>query len=139
MNIILDHCARGFNPFHVIKGLCSLKGLDSLWIDTSAVTSSLAVEAALRILGPTRVMYGSDFCISHFRAATVPAGDDFVWLYEDNAVWQATTRGRPVNAPLVGLGNLRAIKAACWILGLTDSQVEDLFLGNAARLFGVGS
>lgn len=139
MNIILDHCARGFNPYQVIDGLCSLKGLDNLWIDTSAVTSSLAVEAALRILGPARVMYGSDYCISHFRATTAPAGDDFVWLSEDNAVWQATTRGRPVNAPLVGMENLRAIKAACWVLGLSDSQIEDFFWGNATHLFGVES
>ena len=139
MNMILGHCARGFNPYHVTEGLSSLKGLDNLWIDTSAVTSSLAVEAALRILGPDRVMYGSDFCISHFRGVTVPAGDDFIWLYEDNASWTKKTRGRTIYPPLVGLENLRAIKAASWVLQLKDSQIEDIFWQNAVRLFGVES
>jgi len=47
--IILDHCARGFNPYHVLEGLPQLAGLGNLWLDTSAVCSSLAVTAALEV------------------------------------------------------------------------------------------
>ena len=33
-HLILDHCARGFNPYQVVEGLGALKGLDNLWINT---------------------------------------------------------------------------------------------------------
>ncbi len=36
--------------------------------------------------------------------------------------------------PLVGIENLRAVKAACWCAGLNDAQIEDYFGGNAAKL-----
>ena len=137
MQLILDHSARGFNPYQVVSGLPTLAGLDNLWIDTSAVCHSLAIEAALAVVGPERMLYGSDFCISHFRGTNVSVGDTFLWLYEDTPVWDlASHRGR-ITPPLVGIENLRAVKAAFRLARLTDTQIEDYFWGNAAHLLGI--
>jgi hypothetical protein len=38
MRLILAHAARGFNPWHTIEGIGSLRGLSNVWCDTSAVT-----------------------------------------------------------------------------------------------------
>lgn len=136
MQLILDHCARGFNPYHTLMGLPALAGLDNLWIDTSAVCNSLAVEAALSVVGPKRLLYGSDFCISHFRGTNLGVGDAFVWLDENTPVWEAAYC--PTIMPtLVGIENLRAVKAAFWSAGLSDTQIEDYFWGNAANLLGI--
>lgn len=136
MQLILDHCARGFNPYHVLEGLPALAGLDNLWIDASSVCNSLAVEAALAVVGPERMLYGSDFYVSHMRGTNFPCGDTFIWVDED------TRLPRPgytpeTSLPLVGVENLRAIKAAAWSARLTDAQVEALFWSNAAGLLGV--
>jgi len=136
IQLILDHCARGFNPYQTMNGLAKLTGLDNLWIDTSVICNSLAVEAALKVLGPHRVLYASDFCISHFRGTNVGVADSFLWLYEDTPVWQVPYRDEIVPL-LVGIENLRAVKAACWTLGLSDRQIEDYFWGNAAKLLGI--
>ena len=90
----------------------------------------------MKILGPERILYGSDYCISHVRGTNLPVGNSFVWLYEDCPVWEAVSYAK-VAPTLVGIENLRAIKAACWALGLNDTQVENLFWGNAARLLGI--
>ena len=38
---------------------------------------------------------------------------------------------------MVGLESLRTLKLACVNLGLSDSDVERIFFGNAAELFGL--
>lgn len=137
MRLILDHCARGFNPYHVLEGLPALAGLDNLWIDTSAVCDPLAVQAALSVVGPKRLLYASDFYVSHIRGTNLPLGDTFLWLDEDTPL-DAPGYAGSWQLPLIGLENLRAAKAAFWAAGCGDSVIEDYFWNNAAALFGRG-
>jgi len=135
MTLILDHCARGFNPHHAIEGLKHLEGLPNLCADTSVVCSPLGVMACIRYLGPRRVLYGSDFWCSHVHGVNLPVGDSFLWMEPDAPAWQDVVYGRkPV---LVGLENLRAIRAACETLRLSDGEIEAIFWGNAARVLGL--
>jgi len=135
VNIILDHTARGFNPFHNVEGLPSMKGLDNLWYVSSLNCEPLAMEAVIRIIGPEKLIYGSDFFCCHDRGRSLGVNDGFLFLNEASDVWEGViANGRPV---LMGLEHLRALKAACWSQGLTDSQIEDIFYNNAARLLGV--
>jgi len=134
MNLILDHSARGFNPYHTMIGLQKLSDLDNLWVDTSANCSPLATIAALRYLGPDRVMYGSDFYCSHIRGINFAVNDYFMWLDEDFFVSNNDTKTGQVCPTLIGLENLRAVKAAFWALGLKDKEIEKYFWQNAACL-----
>ncbi len=137
MQMILDHCARGFNPYHVLKGLPALAGLANLWIDTSAVCNSPAVEAVARLIGPQRMLYGSDFYISHIRGTNFGVGDTFIWIDENTPVGDIPYSPQ-ARLPLVGIENLRAVKAAFWSARLTDDDIEDYFWNNAAELLGLG-
>lgn len=137
LQLILDHCARGFNPYQVLRGLGELSHLDNLWVDTSVVCNPFSVEAALRIMGAKKVLYGSDFCLTHLRGINLGVADTFLWLYEDTPIWDTAGHTPRVEPLLIGIENLRAIKAACWSLGLGDAQIEDIFWGNAAQLLGV--
>ncbi|MBK9166046.1 MAG: amidohydrolase family protein [Bryobacterales bacterium] len=131
---ILAHAARGFNVHHTIAGIESLRGLSNVWCDTSAVTECGAFEAIVRTLGVERLLYGSDFPVSHIRGRCVAIGDSFLWLTEENTQFNAAHA--PLRPVLVGLESLRALKQACWNLDLPDSAVERIFHGNAAQLFG---
>ena len=132
MTLILDHCARGFNPHHAIEGLKRLQGLPNLYADTSVACSPLAVMACIRYLGVKNVLYASDFYCSHMRGTNLPVADSFLWLDEAMPIWnQVQYAGRPV---LLGLESLRAIKAACEMLTLSDRDVEDIFWNNAVRV-----
>ena len=112
-----------------------LESLDNLWIDTSAVCNSLAVEAALAVVGPQRMLYGSDFYVSHMRGTNFPVGDTFLWIDEASAI-PAPGYVESLQLPLVGIDNLRAVKGAFWSARLSDSQIEGYFWDNAARLLG---
>jgi glutamate-1-semialdehyde 2,1-aminomutase len=135
MRLILAHAARGFNPHHTVMGIDSLRGLANVWFDTSAVTDSGAVEAIVRTMGHERVLYGSDFPVSHLRGRCVGLGDSFLWISASNTDLNAPYA--QIELTLVGLESLRMLKVAVMATGLSDSQVEDIFCNNAKRLFGL--
>ena len=133
MQLILAHAARGFNPWHTIEGIGSLRGLRNVWFDTSAVTEAGAFEAIVDVIGPDRLLYGTDFHVSHLRGRCIAIGDSFHWLYADEmSLNEKHTNLMPV---LIGLESLRSVILAMHRLRLNDRQIEDLFYGNAAQLF----
>jgi glutamate-1-semialdehyde 2,1-aminomutase len=137
MRLILAHAARGFNAHHTILGIQSLRGLANVWFDTSAVTDCGAIEAIIRTFGHGRVLYGSDFPVSHLRGRCVGLGDSFLWISADNT--DLAVPYANLELALVGHEALRTLKVAALSTGLTDSQVEDIFLHTARKLFLVSS
>lgn len=133
--LILAHSARGFQPAHNLKGLPELTGLGNLYFDTSGNCEPVAHEAILKIIGPDKLLYGTDFFISHLRGKCLAVADSFIWLLEDAPVW--TDIHQQVKPVLAGMESLRALKWACWSAGLNDTQVEDIFYRSATRLFGL--
>jgi len=132
---ILAHAARGFNPYHTVEGIGSLAGLKNIWFDTSAVTEPGAYEAIVRTFGVDRLLYGADFPVTHLRGRCVAIGDSFLWLTEDNTRFDAAYGA--VKPLLIALESLRALKQACWNMRLSDSEVEQIFYGNAAAMFSL--
>jgi predicted TIM-barrel fold metal-dependent hydrolase len=132
LTLILDHCGRGFNPYHLMEGLKNLDRHPNLYVDTSVVCNPLAVMACVRFFGTKNVLYASDFYCSHLRGTNCPVGDSFMWLDEEMTRWDHVAYGRqPV---LIGLENLRAVKYAFQFLKLPDKDIEDYFWNNAARV-----
>jgi glutamate-1-semialdehyde 2,1-aminomutase len=135
MRLILAHAARGFNPHHTIQGISSLRGLENVWFDTSAVTDAGAIEAIVNTFGHTRVLYGADFPVSHLRGRCVALGDSFFWISSDNT--NLDVPYARLDLGLVGHESLRTLKIAAMSLRLTETQIEDIFHRNATRLFGL--
>jgi glutamate-1-semialdehyde 2,1-aminomutase len=136
MRLILAHAARGFNPQHTILGIDTLRGLSNVWFDTSAVTDCGAIEAIINTLGHKRVLYGSDFPVSHLRGRCVALGDSFLWISAENT--KLDVPYGDLELALVGHESLRTLKVAAMSTRLSDAQVEDVFWRNASELFGCG-
>ena len=135
MKLILAHSGRGFQPAHNLEGLPELRGLENLYFDTSANCEPIAHQAIIRILGHERLMYGTDLPVSHMRGRSLSAADTFIWLDQNSPVWEEN-HGR-IEPVFTGLEHLRSLKWACWSEKLSDTQVEDIFYNNAAKLLGV--
>ena len=134
MKLILAHSARGFQPSHNFEGLPKLADLPNLYFDSSANCEPMAHVAIMRIFGHDRFMFGTDFgAASHSHGRHCSVADTFFWVYDDAPVWEEKhTTIKPVS---IVLEHLRSVKWACWAERLTDRQIEDVFWGNAARLF----
>ena len=135
MRLILAHAARGFNPWHTIEGIQSLQGIDNVYFDSSAVTEAGAFEAIIQTMGHQKLLYGSDFPVSHIRGRWRRHCDSFHWFYADEMkLAEKHTELQPV---LVGLESIRCLSLACRHLQLRDSQIEDIFCNNAFQLFAI--
>ncbi|QDU51967.1 aminotransferase class III-fold pyridoxal phosphate-dependent enzyme [Gimesia panareensis] len=132
--LILAHAARGFCGNHTTEGIASLRGLDNVFFDTSAICEAQPFEAILHEFGTTRLMFGTDFSVSELKGRCVSIGDGFLWLGEQNVNWETSTFAQPAR---VGLESLLALKQACHTLRLNDSDVERIFCTNARQLLGI--
>ncbi len=128
----LAHIARSFNYRNARSGLQAVADLDNVAVDTSAVCEAEAFRAALEILGPRRVLWGSDFAVSEMRGRCVTTGSHFFWLHPQvlHPDFQAPTT---TAMTLVGIESLLCLREACEDTGLTQGDIADIFLHNAQR------
>jgi glutamate-1-semialdehyde 2,1-aminomutase len=133
MRLILAHIARSFNYRNARRGLHTMADLDNVVVDTSAVCEAEAFRAALKVLGPRRVLWGSDFSVCEVRGRCVSTGDLFFWLHPELL---RTDYAAPTNndMTLVGIESLMCLREACEDTGLTQGDLNDVFCGNAKRL-----
>ncbi len=129
--LILAHAARGFCGRHTVEGIESLRGLDNVFFDTSAVCEPEAFEAILKTFGPTRLFFGADFCVTEMRSRCVNLADGFLWLDELKPNFSRSRFAKPT---LLGIESLLALKQACTNQHLTDGDVEEVFCLGARRL-----
>ena len=132
--LVLAHAARGFHAPNTVNAIAELRGLENIWFDCSAICESAALVAVLDEFGPRRLLWGSDFPVSHQRGRCVTLGNGFVWVTTDQVQWnERAFFGQPVP---VGLESLRAVFEAGDRVGLANQDYGDIFAGNAERLLG---
>ncbi len=133
VRLILAHVARSFNYRNARSGLYTVADLDNVVIDTSAITESESFTAALKMLGPGRVLWGSDYPVSEMRGRCVTVGAHFFWLHPEvlRPGHQPPTRQEMT---LVGIESLLTLREACEDAGLTRAEIAGIFRGNALRL-----
>ena len=119
MTLVLSHSARGFNPEHNLVGLPQLADLENLFFDTSVNCEPTAHEAIMRIMGPDRLLYGTDYPCSHVIGKYLALGDSFIVLEEKHPVWEVGHA--PLTPALVGIEHLRSLK---WRAGPRDFQTN---------------
>lgn len=131
--VVLAHVARSFSYRNARAGLHTVADLDNAVIDTSAVCESEAFRRALDVLGPQRVLWGSDFSVSEVRGRCVTTGELFFWLHPE-LIRPEHRSPTSADMTLIGLESLTALREACTDGGLTRGDLDDVFRNNALRL-----
>ncbi|MCB9783417.1 MAG: aminotransferase class III-fold pyridoxal phosphate-dependent enzyme [Candidatus Omnitrophica bacterium] len=132
--LILAHAGRGFCSRHTLEGIGSLRSLDNVFFDTSAICEPQPFQAILETFGPSRLLYGSDFPVCQLRGRALSIGDGFHWLYQHQLPEETWPQGMPT---LVGIESLLALKEACRFACLNDSDIERIFRTNAVDLLNL--
>lgn len=135
VRIVLAHAGRGFHAPNTVSAAPALAHLDNLWFDSSAVCESRALLAVLEHFGPRRLLWGSDFPVSHQRGRCVTVGDDFSWVCPERIDTPPTSP--ECHTWFVGLESLRALFEAADLFGLNEADLKAIFAGNAAALCGL--
>lgn len=133
VKLILAHNARSFNYRNARNGLYSVADLENVVVDTSAICETESFKAALKILGPQRILWGSDFGVSEMRGRCITTANRFFWLHPELIDPKYQSPGQS-NMTLIGIESLLALKESCDDTGLNRSDLNDIFLNNALRL-----
>ena len=131
--LILAHAARGFAAWTAIETISEVARFDNIWFDFSAICESPAMFQIMKKAGLERCMWGSDYPGCGIRGKAVSIADSFYWIMQqDIDNFDSKT---PVRTWTYATENLMATRQACILADLRESQIEDLFYNNAARLF----
>lgn len=126
--LVLAHCVRGFAPWSMMKAIKELEDQGNIWFDLSAICESGPMAACILKNAGKRTMWGSDYPASMLRGRAVGIGKWQDWLVDDD--FKGPERA------LIPAENLLAFYHAALLLNLDQTQIEDIFWGNAETLFG---
>lgn len=133
LKLVLAHVARSFH-YPNVKGIVQLTGLDNVYFDMSAICESEPIHYLLKRWGSTKLMWGSDFPISHLKARAVTVSNGFAWLDEDFCDWKNNPFGKPT---LLTIESLRALLTAIDQLDMGAEELDNIFYANAMKLLGM--
>ena len=133
--IVLAHFGRAYFPEAIGDGL-ALAAIDNLHVDLSMVQHSEVIEAALRAFGSRRVMFGLDLPVAQEKGKLISVNGQRHFFTKRAHSWSvhAEPGSYEVRCTLFAYEMVRAIQRAATNLGLTDSEIEDVFHNNAHRL-----
>jgi len=132
--LILAHAARSFAAWTGIESVEKIADLENVWFDFSAICESPAMLQIIKKAGIKRCMWGSDYPVSVMRGKAISLGDGFYWIYQNDL--DRFSGKTSLRHWLVGIENLMAMRQLCQLADLHESEVEDLFYNNAAKLWG---
>ncbi len=125
--LVLAHCGRGFAAWTAVCNIPKLPDRENIWFDMSAVCEVGPMMAAIAKTGGKRIMWGSDWPICMKRGRAISMVDDQLWVTEANI-----SGG---NYAILTTEALLAFYQTALLMNLDQTQIDDIFYNNAARLF----
>jgi hypothetical protein len=136
--LVLAHLGRCYTPPTADEAFPLLADDPGVYFDTSAVMHPEVLARALKHFGPERMLFGTDEPILYMRGRQRWEGRQYV-NHTSYPFHFNTRRESPeieAGYTLYLYEALWALRQACEQCGLTRSQVEAIFWGNAQRLAG---
>jgi len=133
---ILAHVARSFTYWPIKHGIERLRQLPNIFYDTSAVTELMPLITLFQRESPQRIFYGSDgIDAMYFYGKYVSLGRAWQNLDMAHTPMQFPhCDSRPI---LAIYEQLLCMKHAAEIAGLDQTDLDQIFHGNAQREFGI--
>ena len=125
--LVLAHCARGFVSWTVVEQIPKLVNRDNIWFDLAAVCEVGPMMSAIMHSAGKRIMWGTDWPICLNRGRAVSMADSQLWVTEKP--------DEPTGFALLAAESLHAFHQTAILMGLDQTQIEDIFYHNAVTLF----
>lgn len=136
ITLVIAHLGRSYTLPHAEEGLLPLAEEDGLYFDNSAVLNPQVHELALRVLGPERILYGTDNPVFYMRGRRQWHGRTYVNRTSYPFYFNKEREAPEIEATytLYMYEALKALKDACAVVGIERDGVAAMLYGNAERL-----
>jgi len=134
--LVLAHLGRCYTEPHAREGLPPLAGDPGLVFDISAVLNPAVLRLAFELLGPERLLYGTDNPVFYMRGRRQWEGRRYINRTNHDFHFNTQREAPEIEATytLYIYEALRTIKGVCEELDWGRDQVEAIFGDNARRL-----
>lgn len=139
ISLVIAHLGRCYTEPHAREALPQLADDPGLYFDTSAVLNPACHRLALEVIGPDRIVYGSDNPILYMRGRRQYHGRSYVNRTSYPFYFNKERETPEIEAryTLFMYEDLYGIKQACATLGLDQpAHLQAIFHDNAHRLMG---
>jgi len=136
-HFILAHCGRCFITPNMEDALKKLPVAPNLWIDTSAVCDTGVFLYLFNNYDKTRILFGTDLVMAAgFRGSYIRMGTSWEWITEEKV---RRPCGQEIRATFAAYENLCAMLHAAKFCKVTETDRNNIFFNNAAKLFSVSN
>jgi len=142
LNIVIAHVGRAYCNEDIGNAFELLAGTQRLCFDISANTNDYVFEQLIHCVGPQRILFGSDLPISRMRMRRITRDGRYInlvprGLYGDVAGDPNMAEVEDAEAEQLTLflyEEIDAFRRAVERVGLTRSDINDVFFNNARRI-----
>lgn len=142
VKLIVAHIGRAYSPEDLGDAFETLKHTKNMMFDFCASTLTEAMEECLKAVGPKRLMYGTDMPVTKMRMRRISENGIYKnivpkGLYGDVSgdIHMLETENEELTCFLYE--EILAFKKACENLKLTKEEINDVFYGNASKIYGI--
>lgn len=135
--LVIAHLGRCYTELHAREGLPPLAEDPGLYFDISAVLNPAVLRLAMELIGPDRLLYGTDNPVFYMRGRRQWEGRRYINRTSGNFHFNKGQHEPPdveAKYTLFMYEALKAIKDACDEQGLERQQVEAIFARNAQKI-----
>ena len=140
--VIVAHIGRAYCPEDVGNAFDLLCDTEHLFFDISANTNAWVMEQLVRSMGPKRILFGSDLPILRMRMRRICENGMYVnlvppGLYGDvggDAHMREVSPEQAASLSFFMYEELLAFRCAAEATGLTQTDLDGVFFGNAATI-----
>lgn len=139
IKIVLAHVGRAYCLPTAERGLPSFAGRYNIFFDTSANLNADVFELALRVVGPDRLLFGSDLPVTLMRGVREHVGEEYINYTNGDYSWNVGRRSPQEEAGYTYYlyEELRALIRAVKRCGLGKDAMDKIMYSNSAGLLEV--
>ena len=136
ITLVIAHLGRCYTEPVARAALPAFTGCHGLYFDNSGVLNPAVHRLAMELLGPSRILYGTDNPVFYMRGRQKWQGQQYVNLTNHPFHFNRQRESHDIEAAytLYMYEALRAIRDACADLKLDKMDVRAIFYDNALRL-----
>lgn len=138
IRLIVAHIGRAYCLPTAKRGLPALAHYPGIHFDISANVNQDVIEYALEIVGPDRILYGTDIPVMLMRGVREHVGERYIDFTDGPYSWN-TNRKSPdeeSSYTFYVYEQIRALIQAARRLGYSKDLIEQVMYTNGTRLFG---
>jgi uncharacterized protein len=134
VKIILAHAGRSYCYEDIKHSINEIKHMQNLYMDTAMVNDFLVNRTILDVLGPDKLLFGSDSAISLLKGKNIEINNTHYFVTKEPKQWSLSSASMTTNFTFFLYETIRAIKMATEELKMDKTQVEKIFYSNITGL-----